>query len=294
MKTIFKIIPWCFLALFVTEIVVVMLPKKNTGMHTREFGRLPVLLNGRIQPLDSVARNSLLQIRSTGDVPLEEIPSWQFWRHAKKLRSTDWLLEVFFKPGVANTRPIFLIHHPDILSELKLGDKGVEKSGLRYYTFNELDPVLDEIALQASQANKIEAAQRTTYQKQMLKLGGAIMLYQQLKNSIQPSGGDGLAALLAEYQAALPAGLVAFRAQRSGETVDDAALKRFSSVVDTIDVVASRALPLTVPPADPKTNRDGWQNVGLSLLASIRTGDVPPAVSFYARISAATPSKFEL
>ena len=287
MKTIFKILPWCFLALFVTEIVVVMLPKKDTGMHTREFGRLPVLLNGRIQPLDSVARNSLLQIRSTGDVPLEEIPSLQFWRHAKKLRSTDWLLEVFFKPGVANTRPIFLIHHPDILSELKLGEKGVEKSGLRYYTFNELDPVLDEIAMQASQANKVEAAQRTTYQKQILKLGSAVMLFQQLKNSIQPSGGDGLAALLAEYKAVLPAGLVAFRAQRSGETVDDAALKRFSAVVESLDVVASRALPLTVPPADPKTNRDGWQNVGLSLLASIRTGDVPPAVGFYARMSAA-------
>ena len=58
------------------------------------LGGLPVLLNGRIQPFDSVARNSLLQIRSTGDVPLEEVPSWQFWHHPKKLKSTEWLLEV--------------------------------------------------------------------------------------------------------------------------------------------------------------------------------------------------------
>ena len=125
MKAFLKYLPWFFLALFVTEIVMVMKPKTDTGLYTAEFGRLPVLLNGRIQPLDSVARNSLLQIRSTGDVPLELLPSWQFWRHPKKLKSTEWLLEVCFKPDVADTRNIFLIHHPDIISELKLSDKGI-------------------------------------------------------------------------------------------------------------------------------------------------------------------------
>ena len=59
MKFLLKILPWCLLALFATEIVVVLLPKKDREMHTAEFGRLPVLLNGRIQPFDSVARNSL-------------------------------------------------------------------------------------------------------------------------------------------------------------------------------------------------------------------------------------------
>src|SRR5882724_932036 len=146
MKLFTKIIPWFFVALFGAEILAVMLPKKDGAYHLREFGRLPVLLNGRIQPFDSVAHNSLLQIRSTGDVPLEEVPSWKFWHHPKKLKSAEWLLEVFFKPEVADTRSIFLIHHPDLISELKLGDKGVEKSGLRYYSFEELDSVLDEIA----------------------------------------------------------------------------------------------------------------------------------------------------
>ena len=115
-----------------------MLPKKDGEYHVREFGRLPVLLNGRIQPFDSVARNALLQIRSTGDVPLEEVPSWEFWHHPKKLKSTEWLLEVMTRPEIADTRPIFLIHHAELLGELKLQDKGIDKSGLRYYTFNEL------------------------------------------------------------------------------------------------------------------------------------------------------------
>ena len=88
MKTFLKILPWALLALFAADIAAVLLPKRDGSWHTREFGRLPVLLNGRVQPFDSVARNALLQIRGTGDLPLELVPSWQFWRHAKKLRST--------------------------------------------------------------------------------------------------------------------------------------------------------------------------------------------------------------
>src|ERR1022692_610649 len=176
MKALGKILPWCLFALFATEIIVVLLPKKDGEFHTREFGRLPVLLNGRIQPYDSVARNTLLQIRSTGDVPLEEVPSWKFWHHPEKLKSTQWLLEVFFKPQVADTRPIFLIHHPDLISELKLAGKGVEKSGLHYYTFEQLQSVADEIMEQGRKAGEVEDAGRTTYQKQVLKLANAMML----------------------------------------------------------------------------------------------------------------------
>src|SRR3974390_3602032 len=112
MKLVSRLLPWFFVALFGMEIIAVMMPKKDGEFHVREFGRLPVLLGGRIQPFDSVARNSLLQIRSTGDVPLEEVPSWKFWHHPKKLKSTEWLLEVMIRAGDAATRPIFPLHHP--------------------------------------------------------------------------------------------------------------------------------------------------------------------------------------
>ena len=80
MKLLFKVIPWFFVVLFGAEIIAVFMPKPNKDgeLHAREFGRLPVLMNGRVQPFDSVARNTLLQIRSTGDVLLEEVPSWKF------------------------------------------------------------------------------------------------------------------------------------------------------------------------------------------------------------------------
>ena len=287
MKSLYKILPWFFLGLFATEIAVVMLPKKDGEMHTREFGRLPVLLNGRVQPLDSVARNALLQIRSTGDLPLELVPSWKFWHHAKKLRSTEWLLEVFFNPAVSDTRPIFLIHHPDLISELKLAEKGIEKSGLRYYTFEEIGPVLGEISVQARKASEVDAAQRTTYQKQLLKLANALMLYQRLKSSIQPEGTPDFAAMVAEYKALTPAGVAAFRAQQAGEKADQEILQRFTGLAEKFNAQANLAYPLTVPPLAPEKDRNAWLNVGASLLGSIQTGEIHPAVGFLARMATA-------
>jgi cytochrome c-type biogenesis protein CcsB len=286
MKFLYKIMPWCFLGLFATEMLVVMLPKQQGDMHTADFGRLPVLLNGRIQPFDSVGRNALLQIRSTGDVPLEQVPSWKFWHHPKKLKSTEWLLEVFFKPQLADTRPIFLIHHPELISELKLDEKGIEKSGLRYYTFEDLTRLLPEIDRQARKAGSIEDAQRSTYQKQVLKLANAIYLYQRLRSSIQPDDATNFAAMLSEYQAALPAGVAALRAQRAGQKFDEAAYRRLASFAQQFNTMAQYAYPLAVPPLDP-ADKEGWQNVGASLLDAIETGKIHPAVTSFARMGTA-------
>lgn len=285
MKTLLKYLPWICLGVFVLEMVVVMKPKADGPMRTAEFGRLPALLNGRVQPLDSVARNSLLQIRSTGDLPLELLPSWQFWRHPKKLRSTEWLLEVCFKPEVADTRHAFLIHHPDLISELKLGEQGIEKSGLRYYTYNDIKSLVPEIFAQAGTASQVESAQQTTYQKQVLKLANAINIYQRLKSSIEPEGTTNFVQLLADYQAALPAGIAALRAQQSGGEVDRAVLDGFMAIAQKIEAAANQSYPRVVPPPNPGQDRDAWANVGASLLGAIRDQQIPPAVTFYARIA---------
>jgi len=67
----YKLLPWFFVALFGAEIVAVVMPKRPGAFHTSDFGSLPVVMIGRVQPFDSVAHNTLLQIRSTADVPLE-------------------------------------------------------------------------------------------------------------------------------------------------------------------------------------------------------------------------------
>ena len=287
MKKLINLLPLAFLALFGAEIIAVMAPKKDGELHVRQFGSLPVLLNGRIQPFDSIARNSLLQIRSTGDVPLEEVPSWQFWHHPKKLKSTEWLLEVMGRPEVADTRPIFLIHHAELLGELKLENTGVSKSALRYYTFEQLKPVLRIISEQSQKASEVKPEAQTTFQKQVAKLANAVMLYQRLKVTLQPEGVDDFKKELDDFLKDLAPARVAAQASESGAKYDREALERMAQPLQDFQLMAKFAYPLVVPPMDPAAGRDRWENAGTSLMESARTGTIHPAVAGFATMMAA-------
>lgn len=301
MQTLWKVVPWLFVALFLSEIVAVVLPKKDGPFHVREFGRLPVLMNGRIQPLDSVARNSLLQIRSTADVPLEVVtnrlggleapPSWKFWHHPRKLKSSEWLLEVMFRPEQADERPIFLIHHPELLSELNLEKKGVDNSGLRYYTFNEIKPVIKVIWDQGVQARNVkEESQRTTFQKQVLKLLNGLFLYQNLKTALRPADWEDFASELKEFEASIPAGVAAMEGRQSGQNYDEKAFNKFAEVAMVAfklkdDPSAGQSYPLVMPPRNPGISRDNWANIWAALLDSVRDRQIYPPLTYFATMA---------
>ncbi|HOX57352.1 MAG TPA: cytochrome c biogenesis protein CcsA [Candidatus Paceibacterota bacterium] len=287
MKFLLRLVPWFFVALFGAEIVAVFLPKRDGEYHVRAFGRLPVLLNGRIQPFDSVARNSLLQIRSTGDLPLEQVPFWKFWYHPKKLRATEWLLETATRPEVADTRPIFLIHHAELLGELKLQDKGIEKSGLRYYSFNDLKPMLEEIDQQARKAGEAKSGEQSTFQKQVLKLANALSLYRRLKFTLQPEGVDDFAHELAVFQQNLGAALAAAHANAGDKDFDRQALQRIARPLQNFRMMARHGYALTVPPLDSARARDDWQTLGASLLESAHSGALHPAATNFAALATA-------
>lgn len=282
MKAILKLLPWCFIALFGAEIIAVMGPKKDGVYHVREFGRLPVLLNGRIQPFDSVASNSLLQIRSTADLPLEEVPSWKFWHHPKKLKATEWLLEVMTRPEIADTRPIFLIHHAELLGELKLQDKGIEKSGLHYYTFNDLRALIPEIDEQSKQASQVKSEEQSTFQRQVLKLGNAVMLYQRLKLTLQPEGADNWAEALVSFHAkAKPARLADNDASAVGSAQTVAQLLR------QFEDMNEFGYALVVPPLSGKGSSESWQSAGATLMRGAVDDHFHPAMLKLAAIASA-------
>jgi ABC-type transport system involved in cytochrome c biogenesis permease subunit len=293
-----KYLPWILLAVFAVEVLVALRPKTESGFHTREFGKLPVLLNGRVQPLDSVARNSLLQIRSTQTVPLEEKKAWEFWKHPKKLTATEWLIEVMLRPDLADERRTFLIHHPDLLSELKLENKGVENSGLHYFSFNELEPVLDEIQKQGQRVNEIDPQLRKPFEKQVMKLHSGLILYRRLKNSLRPETSEDFGRELEAFRQAVPSGVAAVKAQAVGKDYDKEAFERILEFLGPYDMMARFAYPLIVPPSPNDNAPDHWVNAGVGLMETARTGELHPAMKYYAAMANAyrqgNPSDFNL
>ena len=67
-------------------------PPPVVDFHCAEFGRLPVVFNGRLQPMDSLARNSLLQIREKQTANLEP---WKGWNEKPKIiPAIEWLVNM--------------------------------------------------------------------------------------------------------------------------------------------------------------------------------------------------------
>jgi ABC-type transport system involved in cytochrome c biogenesis permease subunit len=216
---------------------------------------------------------------------LEEKKAWEFWKHPKKLTATAWLMEVMMRPELADERRIFLIHHPDLLSELKLENKGVENSGLHYFSFNEIEPALDEIQKQGQRVNEIEPELRKPFEKQVIKLHSGLILYRRLKNSLRPETSEDFARELAAFRQAVPAGVAAVKAQAAGKEYDKVAFERIVEFLGSYDMMARFAYPLIVPPSPAHDSHDHWSNAGVSLMDTARTGELHPAMNYYAAMA---------
>ncbi|MFL5272251.1 MAG: cytochrome C assembly protein, partial [Anaeromyxobacteraceae bacterium] len=236
--------PWIAGGLAVVGVALGALPPGNVrGFDVDAFGRLPVLEGGRVKPIDSVARNSLLMIRSQ-----------QSFRHDDRTVGADeWLLDVMFRPEVADSQPVFVINDPEVLGLLR-----VQQTSNRYFPFTTLAPHLDEIQKQAQAAHAIEAQQRTRFQSAIVNLFDRVYLYYRLKNTMQLDGTPGLAAELAA---------------RTGP----GAAARHESLTQL-----AFFRPLT-PRAG--TTGDGWRSVGEVL--SSGASDADATLAAWARVGAA-------
>jgi ABC-type transport system involved in cytochrome c biogenesis permease subunit len=227
-------------------------------------------MDGRFQPFDSVARNSLLQIRTKQTVVAGENGKTQ------TLSASEWLLEVMMKPEQADTRKIFRIDNNEVLGLLKLPDSQ------EYYSFNQIRPQADEIEKQADRIDAIDSAKRTVFESQLMKLYGMMNLYQRLEISLKPPATDDFAAELAAYQKSIAPGIAAVKARDAGEKFDQNAFNNLVGFMGGYDTVARFALPSVIPPANPALPRDDWENIGTNLMQAPRTGEISPAAQYYA------------
>src|ERR1043166_6615757 len=105
-----KYFPWILTGCFAAWVLSSLTPApEKDGFHVNQFGKLPVLLNGRVQPFDSVARNSLLSIHGTQTVrPAKDATN------KKILTATEWLLETMTRPEDCDNRKIFRIENREL------------------------------------------------------------------------------------------------------------------------------------------------------------------------------------
>jgi ABC-type transport system involved in cytochrome c biogenesis permease subunit len=240
-----KLLSWLPGLLALAIVLATAVPAGPTrGFDLEAFGGIPVLEGGRIKPLDSVARNALLMIRGKQSFPFK----------GRMVGPDEWILDVLFRPRVADTQPVFVINDPDVL-----GLMGVKQTSNRYFDFNTLAPHLQEVEDQARAAEALEAVQRSRFQNAVLNLFQRVVLYDQLENTIQLADSPGL---FMELQA-LGTSEVARRQRSLAE--------------------AARFRPL--PPL-PGQGPDAWQNTGEALAAALASGQTHPGLAALAWVGA--------
>jgi ABC-type transport system involved in cytochrome c biogenesis permease subunit len=258
MKFLTKYLAWgsCALALLIA--LLVALPGgKVRGFDASGFGGLPILEGGRVKPLDSLARNSLLVIHSR-----------QGFRHeGRTIGPDEWILDVMFRPQVADQQPIFVIDDLDVLG--LIGAK--QTKSRNYFSFADLSTHLEEIQKQASTAQPIAPQKRTRFQSAIVNLFDRVYLYYRLRNTLQLAGSPGLG----------------WEIQSLG--TPEANLRH----QDLTQLAHFRILP---PPVG--AGPEAWQSVGQALTAGQTGGPLHPGLIPLAKLNVAyvanDPANFNL
>ncbi|HEY5228180.1 MAG TPA: hypothetical protein VIJ19_06540 [Opitutaceae bacterium] len=272
--------------------------------YVSDFGRLPVLVDGRVKPLDSVARSTLLVIQGRQRVVKAD---------GSEITPDEWLLDVFFSPEKADDYKVFVVDNTDLLSlvgksqdDMKIRYEktseqieamiGFKTSNQRRLSFNEMSPYLAQIEAQEKLAQPVEAQSRTHFQSAVVQLYGNLAHYIRLRRALQPDGSTDFLGELLRLQENLSDGIEAVRAKEAGKPHDEA---KASAIIDEgqkFVAMAEATDLLAIPPDEDETDMNAWHNVGHELLETFGKGEVSPSVLAYAGMGYAwqknQPDKF--
>ena len=291
-----RFIPYLVLALGLFVILKSLLPSQaDPDFDLEGFSNLPILANGRIKPLDTVGRTTLLTIQGRQAVYLAD---------DSKITPNRWLLDALFRAEIADTYRTFKIENLEALALVGQTDETLKReydsmtarfmavlgflpSRHSRFSFEQLDPYLAEIDRQGGLAIELEPAQRNPFQRAVLKLRNNLVLYQQLKHSmILPEEHDFL-TLLQELQENYGAGIAAVRARANEEEHDEALAAQMIDAGQIFLRMDNLAFMFPMPPLGEDTSDHLWQKTGKALLESFQTGMVNPYAMAYAGLGRA-------
>jgi ABC-type transport system involved in cytochrome c biogenesis permease subunit len=126
---------------------------------------------GRIKPLDTYARFTLLQL--SGRTALRTADGGT-------MHALPWLLECWFDPNTAQSRAVFLIENPEIMEALGLAH-GTPRERFPYQVLSRARAILFNLA---RQYGSMPVESRTAAQKQTLQLAHNLRLFESLTRTL--------------------------------------------------------------------------------------------------------------
>ena len=145
------------------------MPQRRGDYDLRAFAQLPISHDGRVMPLDSLARNTL-----------KVLSGKQSWKPdlKKGTRSREpiaWLAEMLAKPDAALDYPVFQVNHPQVVALLTPDPNMGPAQRRKLFTLHEV--WTEGLVKEFERVRNVPARQRDLYDKKIAELGGKLNLY---------------------------------------------------------------------------------------------------------------------
>ncbi len=129
-----------------------------------KFKAMPVLDGGRVKPLDTYARVTLMQLSARSAY--------------KGQAAVEWLARVMFTPKDAMDDKVFRINNPDVVYSI-----GVEPQSDSRYTFAQISPAISKLSDLADAAMKVDEKKRTPVESEIIRVANNLSVYVGISNA---------------------------------------------------------------------------------------------------------------
>ena len=154
--------------LFMFALPIFLFAGLNSSESVDIFSQFPVLHNGRIKPMDSVARNLLLVCSEKQTLSYNN----------ERIAASDYLLTLFTNPQLADSIPLFKVKHPDLKTTLKLNENQ------KLFSYKDIFKHVHLLSKQASHAQRMERKLQNPYERELSDLYKKIIMVHQLKSAL--------------------------------------------------------------------------------------------------------------
>lgn len=241
---------WAVVALVGGFVISGLIPRSSGPMNWEGLGSVPVLHLGRVKPIDTVARATLLSFKGSqslaGMTPVVHSP-------------TEWLVTVMLYG--TDDMPLFMVRQSEVLNALNQNPESKP-----VLSFKSLLPYLSVIDTAAQHANSKPSGMRTQADREWMRLRQNLSFYTQLKNTAQPEGVPSFSVYATRYQAILPTYRPHLMAHLSGESVDGG-MGELVLYFKQFQHIANASAFRMCPPDSPN---GVWKSVGDGYLVALK------------------------
>ena len=271
-----KFAPWVIsLVLLVWAVSKMLPPKESPGFDVAGFGKLPVLVDGRVMPMDTLARLTLSEMNHHGAYATASGNTEQ---------PSRGLMEILMRPEHSDTAKLFEVSNQEVVDLFGSQDA---KGQFVLYSFNELKPFFGEIEKQAGLAAQTEAETRNPFERGIIKLRDSLRLYLELKNTLQAEDSPDFGEEIRAFEMAIQPGLQAVRDRDANKPFNQHDFERILLFTQRYQNLTLAKYAYAIPNPQGSTENDGWQHISESLLSGITSGHVPYTATVYGRLISA-------